>query len=709
MLKENKNGGICMLNPQAKKDLLAIHYDNEDRFYQVLAEFKKDEQGLLIRADKYNLYNKLWFSFCEQVDSYFDTVKMNEGTSHYRNSQRFVDTDLEVRTRMRGLLADTIAQMTQVNQQYAGQDNQPYKKEIMEVMEAILSNDAKTTQQGLADKYGTIKEMCDSCGRSLAYVKRYIESQEKWGFDRHPRDNDMLDNNSKHDEKPFWDALRGVADAKITLSMINKALQVISEDIPPSMRLSHEDQKHLDILKSSVAYRLQQISEYERELHMSLNLTPDGYLYERRHFKDGPKSQIELYQEKVLFDRHLQKKQTEVTMHNAMNIVIPLRNGLKCELSIPIPTPADGKKFTYNHLDPVATQHNRRQWEDNVQKIGEKSEEFAKSLQGMIENAQKAKDKLDGVTAEQILDTMKNLTPEQIGEALNGVEPQTVVDTLNECLRKVKGWSDKIETRIYGQVGDQRIDTKMKWPTTVAILSDNHFLQNAVIARQLRQKQKLEPDWIDDKKNAIKATNKKAKKEVNKHAFKAAAKAVRTVFTKPPLEREAEFMAAGLKFIEDASKEAMKAMNFAMDMNMGGQIPLDLETTLSKQASRTHTLYSQSLTKDELLAEYATHQEGNTRSMRELNMNDDIFVCGYAGDGWVILPKMSTDSMTAHEVSHLPEEHEFHVIFQNGPTGTEVIVQEAEELMQAEGEQPDIAGEEQEQTEDGQDITLPGE
>ena len=53
-----------MLNPRAKKDLLAVFHDNEDRFYHVLDEFKRAEEGKLMRADSYNLYNKLMFTFC---------------------------------------------------------------------------------------------------------------------------------------------------------------------------------------------------------------------------------------------------------------------------------------------------------------------------------------------------------------------------------------------------------------------------------------------------------------------------------------------------------------------------------------------------------------------------------------------------------------------------------------------------------------------
>ena len=152
--------------------------------------------------------------------------------------------------------------------------------------------------------YSAIREICDTCANSLAALESHIKADEKLFLTRSEREKDAA---AMSDTKVLEYA-KSIADAKMMLSLIDKALQLSDQDAVKPLRLTQDEQRRLEVLREKVSHQLEQLETHEKDFHYSLDLTPDGYLFKRSYLQNGPKCQLEYQQQQTLFDRHMHEK-----------------------------------------------------------------------------------------------------------------------------------------------------------------------------------------------------------------------------------------------------------------------------------------------------------------------------------------------------------------------------------------------------------------
>ena len=673
-----------MLYPQGKKDVRGIHYDNLDRYEKIMEDYSQFLQGKLYRADRDNMYNKFLFSLCEQIDSYFDTAQRISQTAYYQNSQRFVDYDLPTREMMRGLLRETVSTMQAINDQFAHQDHKPFHRDFLAIADTIINDKPQTTLKSVLDMYSTIREICDTCDNSLAALESHIKADEKLFSTRSEREKDAA---AMSDTKVLEYA-KSIADAKMMLSLIDKGLQLSGQDAVKPLRLTQDEQRKLEALREKVSHQLEQIETHEKDFHYSLDLTPDGYLFKRSYLQNGPKCQLEYQQQQTLFDRHMHEKQTEITFNSFVHLDFALNNGLHYQVAIPIPSPIEDRHLVFNAREAPASAKQRLGEYTAAYKQGQ---EMGQSIRDFIEKAKE-------IDPQQLVETVQNIDAQQVGQAIKAIDPEEFLSKMKELVEGFGDWAGNIEVRIHGTLNGNDIDHSCSAPEAIIYGTQNKTLMEAKMRYdELKDSIKLrdfsESDWVDAKKNTANDMRKKAAKAIGKDTIGLLWKGTKSYFAVQSKPTEAvktieAFKNAAMEYAKTQSKQVWNTYQAVYDIMHGGQIPLDYETTLEKQAGRTAELFSETLIRDELDAEFAQHQEGNTRYIEGPSLYDDVYVMGYSTEEGSIYPKMSTSQMTPHEVAMMAQEFEnqFTVIFaaQNAPEITDAdldgVEHEAEDV-----------------------------
>lgn len=674
-----------------KKDTFTIYEEHEKRYKHVMKDLEAYDQNKLQNSDKYNVYDKLFFAHMHQIESVIEMMSQYSKTDYYKDSQAFIDFDLADRDNLINLMTDTRSKMISINQTEMNSTKDlpksqrpllPYNPDIIAISESLFGPDSKILRHGIVDLDHQIRALNEECRKAINQLSNYMNADNKPIWNRDPQDRQRINN-----DKKYLTAIKKMADAKLALAVLEKTIKNLPSDVHPQMKLNEKEQAQYEQLETLINARMEDIRRFEEKYHCTIELSPDGYIFNRSYMIGDAECQFEYMQEKMLFDRHLDEKQTELTFESSIKLSIPLKNGLICELSLPIPTAIEDRTLVFNPRELNKTiPQNIHDYVADAQSGYQLGKDLAKTIQ----DAQKVKNLMEGITAQQVVEVVKNINGEQISQTLEAIDPQTFVETLNGCLKDIKDWTDKVETRIHGQYNGTTVNKQLPWVEALGMLSDVEVLQNYAIRHAAKRGPELTSDWKDDKKNTIKKLNKDLKKDVNKKLFSATIATIKyRIQSKGDIVKaQKEFQNKLKKLTKDFGKKLIKTTQVKQNIKRGYQMPLKYESNLGQHAQTDKAHYQEHVKAEEKKAEYAAHQEGNTRSMQESGMLDDIFkmppifIDEKTNQMIYMLPQMSTQSMAIQERDMLPKEYDIvgQFIMQQGQDGPEVITQDTQEI-----------------------------
>ena len=361
-----------------RSPLYDLHWRNLLHFQTVCKDITEANADHNRDAGKENLYNNLFFCLCEQIDLYQKTSEANADTQIYKSSQLYVDRDVDTRRPMRGLMQETLKAMHAINEQFDSQ--KPFDNVFLLVGDAICSEDPTTINQRFAELKGVIIGEFKACERAMKYIQQYTDAMETPVKKLTPRQKELLDEKNMQE---VAHRMARIAKTKVLIdSVLKPTLNV--KDVPErgpvalSKQMSREDQAALEELKKAMEKMSKSLETHAKALDYKTDLTPEGYRFKQTYGHKGILDKFTFQSHTLLMDRQFGLKQFECELDCHCKIAQWTNSpGVKCEMTVHVPTPLNGTKVKINFQDDWET---LRESLKNYHQAAEKGWEMGKKL-----------------------------------------------------------------------------------------------------------------------------------------------------------------------------------------------------------------------------------------------------------------------------------------------------------------------------------------
>lgn len=514
---------------------------------------------------KENLYNNLMFCLCEQIDLYQKTSAANADTNYYKVSQLFAERDVEQRNPMRGLMQETIKLMHQINSQY--ENNKPFDNVFILAADALSSPVGKTAPARFAELKGILEGEFKAYDNAVNYVQRYTDAMETPLHKLSERQKDLLD------EKNLQELGHRMARIAKTKVLLENVLQPMmhGKDGPGNGRvmqpLSQEEEKAYGELKKLVEKYSKKISQHEKSLDYKTDLTPEGYRFKQTYGHKGTLDKFTFQSHTYLMDRQFGLKSFECELDCHCKIAQWTNSpGVKCEMTVHVPTPLNGTKINVNFQDNWETvRESLKMYHQTVEKGWEMGKKLGESIFSF--------DKIsDGIG--MIVDGVKNMT---------------------------LGFMKDTTVRFVGRNGYGEIDDTLSLMDAIPHMAKKPWMLDLKFAKDEFVSEYLQstPDWIKYREDAIK---------------------------KACLESAKEAVKFGLNVSQSNAMGSIKnAVSIYENLRDMKEVDMGNLPTLAQQSARTMSEYSEGLALLEVAAERERHQFGtHTRTLAELNLVNEF-------------------------------------------------------------------------------------
>ena len=335
-----------------RSPLFDLHWRNLLHFQTVCKDIAEANADLNRDAGKENLYNNLLFCLCEQIDLYQKTAGANAETQSYKNSQLFVERDVDTRRPMRGLMQETLKTMHLMNEQF--DQNKPFDNVYLLLGDAICSEDPNTIHQRFAELKGIIIGEFKACENAMKYIQQYTDAMETPVKKLTERQKELLDEKNMQ-EVAF--RMARIAKTKVLIDSILKPTLSV-KDVPErgpiaiGKQSTREEEKALEELRKAVDKMSKRISDQEKALDYKTDLTPEGYRFKQTYGHKGILDKFTFQSHTLLMDRQFGLKQFECELDCHCKIAQWTNSpGVKCEMTVHVPAPVNGTKVKVNFQD----------------------------------------------------------------------------------------------------------------------------------------------------------------------------------------------------------------------------------------------------------------------------------------------------------------------------------------------------------------------
>ena len=529
-----------------------------DEIGEAMADPKRDPA-------KENLYNNLMFCLCEQLDLYQKTAEANADTNYYKVSQLFAERDVEQRNPMRGLMQETIKLMHAINEQY--ETNKPFDNIFILAADALSSPTGTTAPARFAELKGILKGEFEAYDNAVKYVQQYTDAMETPINKLTTRQKDLLD------EKNLPELGHRMARIAKTKVLLDSVLQPMmhGKDGPGNGRvlqpLSQEEEKAYGELKKLVEKYSKKISQHEKSLDYKTDLTPEGYRFKQTYGHKGVLDKFTFQSHTYLMDRQFGLKSFECELDCHCKIAQWTNSpGVKCEMTVHVPTPLNGTKINVNFQDDWETV---RESLKLYHQTAEKGWDMGKKLGESIFSFDKISD--------------------GIGMLVEGVKTMTI------------GFMKDTTVRFVGRNGFGEIDDTLSLMDALPHMAKKPWMLDLKFAKDEFVSEYLPktPDWIKYREDAIK---------------------------KACLESAKEAVKLGLNVSQSNAMGSIKnAVSIYENLRDMKEVDMGSLPTLAQQSARTMSEYATHLGLLEVAAERERHQiSTHTRTLEELNLVNDF-------------------------------------------------------------------------------------